>query len=585
MCGICGIVNFDPACRVETGLLKRMVGVLAHRGPDGEGHFLDANVGLGHRRLSVIDLQGGKQPILNEDCSAVIVFNGEIYNHKDLTAELSAKGHVFRTRSDTEAILHAYEEYGDSCVRHLRGMFAFAIWDRRRRRLFLARDRLGVKPLYFYAGKHCLAFASEIKTLLEVPSVPRELDRESLDLYLSLRFVPGPRTMFKGISKLQPGHSLVLDQAGVRFHKYWEVRFSEAEGVPFADHLEEFRSLLEESVKLRLSAEVPLGVFLSGGLDSSSILAITSRLKPGEAVRTFSVGHEISGFGEEEVNEFRYARAAAKSFGAEHHELKISALDFQDSIPAMVWHLDEPLADPSCIPLYFMSRLARRHVTVVLSGEGADETLAGYGIYKRMLLLDGLRRRAGPAVCFLASRLPGLISSESVLRYLRAAATPLQVSYQGVSRAFPADLKRRLLRGGAAGRPPDRLDELTHACSQGFSGTSLLNLMLHLDTKVWLPDDILLKADKMTMAHGLELRVPFLDHKLVEFAARLPPELKLSGWRGKFLLRQAMRDLLPQQIIARRKKGFPVPTRQWLRIPLSGFVRENLLARDSACRD
>src|SRR5713226_2434745 len=393
MCAICGIVNFNAGDRVDGALVERMTATLAHRGPDDEGYFIEGPVGLGHRRLSIIDLSGGQQPIFNEDGSAVIIFNGEIYNYRDLTAQLEGAGHVFQTRSDTEAILHAYEEYGEDCVEPLRGMFAFAVWDRRNRRLLLARDRLGVKPLYYYTGRDFLAFASEIKALLEIPSVPREVDPEALDLYLSLRYVPGPRTMFKNIFRLQPGHTLVVDERGVRTKKYWDLQYAEPEPRPENYVVGRFLDLLDESVRLRMIAEVPLGVFLSGGLDSSAVLARMSNLADGSAVKTFSVGYEARNGQEREANEFEYARLAAKTFSADHHEYRLGAADFGDFVPELVWYLDEPMADSSSIPLYFISKLAREHITVVLSGEGADEILGGYNIYRRMLALDRLHRR------------------------------------------------------------------------------------------------------------------------------------------------------------------------------------------------
>jgi asparagine synthase (glutamine-hydrolysing) len=584
MCGICGIVNFNRDEPVDRQALQSMTDALAHRGPDDEGTFRDANVGLGHRRLSIIDLSGGKQPIYNEDSSAVIVFNGEIYNYAGLMADLAARGHLFRTRSDTETILHSYEEYGSQCVQRLRGMFAFAIWDRRQNRLLLARDRLGIKPLYFYRDCNFFAFASEIKALLESPSVPRELDTEALDLYLSLRYVPGPRTMFKDIFKLQPGHTLLLDEGGIHIQKYWDVPYHPLPGRTPADYLAEFEQLLEESVRLRLMSEVPLGVFLSGGLDSSSILAVMSKITGGERIKTFSVGYEASSVQEEESNEFYYARMAAKAFGAEHHEFRVSAPDFGDFIPDLVWHLDEPLADPSCIPLYFLSKLARKHVTVILSGEGADEILAGYGIYRKMLALEEFYQFVAPLSAPLAPLLGHLMPGEARRSYLRMSGLPLEIRYRGVSRAFRPELKEQLLADCLCDESQERLNDLFLPYYRHVQRAAPLDRMLYADTKVWLPDDILMKADKMTMANALELRVPFLDHRLVEFAAAVPPKLKLNGSSGKFLLRRSMQEVLPKPILQRPKKGFPVPTEQWLRIPLKDLTHDVLLAPDSACR-
>jgi asparagine synthase (glutamine-hydrolysing) len=554
----------------------------AHRGPNDAGYFVEGGVGLGHRRLSIIDLSGGRQPIFNEDRSAAIVFNGEIYNYRDLAAKLAAGGHTFRTRSDTETILHAYEEYGEDCVDHLRGMFAFAIWDLRKRRLLLARDRLGVKPVYYYRDGRFLAFASEIKGLLEISSVPREVDAEALDLYLSLRYVPGPRTMFKNIFRLQPGHILVMDESGVRTKKYWDIDYSDHERHSAKYVLDTFGELLEESVRLRLIAEVPLGVFLSGGIDSSAILAMMSKVAGGDRVKTFSIGYEASGAGEEEANEFSYARLATKAFAAEHHEFRLSAKDFETFVPDLVWHLDEPLADPSCIPLYFISKLAREQITVVLSGEGADEILAGYGIYPRMLALEKIYQHF-PAAEWLAPRLAPLAPTEALRHHVRMSGQPLAARYRGVCRGFGAETKQQLIGEHRVKRSDERLREVFGGYFKTVAKASPLDQMLYVDAKVWLPDDLLLKADKMTMANGLELRVPFLDHKLVEFAAKLPDDWKLGGKGGKTLLRSSMRGLLPDAIIDRPKKGFPIPIASWLRGPLRQFTRQNLLSPHSAC--
>jgi len=582
MCGICGIVNFIESDPVDRVTIERMTEALAHRGPDDAGYFVQGRVGLGHRRLSIIDLSGGRQPIFNEDRSAAIVFNGEIYNHRDLAAVLTTAGHTFKTRSDTETILHAYEEYGDDCVDQLRGMFGFAIWDGRKRRLLLARDRLGVKPVYYYRNGRFLAFASEIKSLLEIPSIPREVNLEALDMYLSLRYVPGPQTMFKNIFRLQPGHILVAGDHGVRTTKYWDIDYPDPEPRTPEYLLERFRDLLEESVRLRLLSEVPLGVFLSGGLDSSAILATMSKIAGGDRVKTFSVGYEASGAEEEAANEFEYARLATDAFACEHHEYRLDAKNFAEFVPDLVRYLDEPLADPSCIPLYFISKLAREHITVVLSGEGADEILAGYGIYGRMLALDRIYRGSG-ALGRLAPWIARLTPSERLRHYVRMCGQPLETRYRGVSRGFSAEGKLRLVGEDRMEQSERRLQEIFGGYFKTVEKASPLDQMLYVDAKVWLPDDILIKADKMTMANGLELRVPFLDHKLVEFAATLPNASKIHGKGGKTLLRSAMRGVLPDAIIDRPKKGFPIPIRSWLRTSLRQFTRDQLLARDSAC--
>ncbi len=590
MCGICGIVNFNVSEKVNPGLIERMTEAQVHRGPDAHGYFIEGNAGLGHRRLSIIDLSGGKQPIYNEDGSAVVVFNGEIYNFADLTKDLISSGHQFETRSDTETIVHAYEEYGLECMKDFRGMFAFAIWDRRLKRLLLVRDRLGIKPVYYYAGEKFFAFASEIKSLFQHPEVPREIDREAMDLYLALRYVPGPRTMFKNIFKLQPGHWMTIDAKGLKIHKYWDIPLHSREGRASAgglDESQEFLSLLEESVRLRLVSEVPLGVFLSGGLDSTAMLALMSKITGGERVKTFSVGYEAEGpaMAEiEEANEFSYAREAAAHFGAEHHEFCLTARDFRNAIPAMVAHLDEPMADPSCIPLYFISKLARNYITVVLSGEGADETMAGYTLYRRILALEKMRNRAGSLAATFAV-LAKLPVGDRARSYLRRAATPIENHYRGVVKGLSMETQLALAGPERFLESSMRLDEIFAAYFQNAQNVSPLNRMLYVDAKVWLPEDLLLKADKMTMATSVELRVPFLDHKLVEFIATLPDSLKVRDSHGKWILRHAMGNVIPPSILNRSKKGFPSPAAAWFRHELRDFVRETLLAQNSACRE
>jgi asparagine synthase (glutamine-hydrolysing) len=581
MCGICGIVNFNVTDHVDRPLVERMTSAQAHRGPDDYGYFVDGNAGLGHRRLSIIDLSGGKQPIFNEDGSVVVVFNGEIYNYIDLTADLLDRGHHFATRSDTETIVHAYEEYGDDCMRDFRGMFAFAIWDRRQKRLLLVRDRLGIKPVYYYAGKDFFVFASEIKSLLQHPQVPREVDRQALDLYLALRYVPGPRTMFKNIFKLQPGHRLTVDRNGVRIAKYWDLNYDSRRNID----LEEFQHLLEESVRLRLIAEVPLGVFLSGGLDSTAMLAMMSRIKEGDRVKTFSVGYESSGTGEREIeesNEFAFAREAAAKFGAEHHEFRLTADDFRKAIPKMVSHLDEPMADPTCIPLYFISKLARNYITVVLSGEGADETMAGYTFYRKMLAIENVRKRIGP----LAAGVPMMALlpvGDRVRAYLRRVGTSIENHYRGMVKGLSLETRLALTGEDRVQKCDRRLAEIFDGYFKHVRNASPLNRMLYVDAKVWLPEDLLLKADKMTMATAVELRVPFLDHKLIEHIAALPDDAKLRGHQGKWILRQTIGTEIPPSILHRTKKGFPMPAGAWFRTHLREFIRDTLLGHDSAC--
>jgi asparagine synthase (glutamine-hydrolysing) len=585
MCGISGIVNFNATEPVDRLVLERMTLAQSHRGPDDCGYFVDGNVGLGHRRLSVIDRSGGSQPIFNEDGSVAIVFNGEVYNYRELTKQLSAQGHQFKTHCDTEAIVHAYEQDGDDCVRGLRGMFAFAIWDRRQRRLLLVRDRMGIKPLYYYFGDGVFVFASEIKALLEHPGVPRELDVHALDLFLALRYVPGPATIFKRIFKLQPAHYLTIDNAGIHIRRYWDIEYSEPAQFSESACLEQFDSLFEESVRLRLIAEVPLGVFLSGGLDSSATLASMSRIMGQQKIKTFSVGYDLSGASHQEAadaDELKFARVAADHFGAEHHEFKLSATQLSNALPLMVEHLDEPLGDPTCIPLYFISRMARDYITVVLSGEGADETLGGYALYQRILSLEKVRQRLGPlrTMVTLGSCLPW---SERLAGYIRRLESPLESHYRGVVKGIGPQTRASLTGAQRFQQAEARLCEVFAPHFRHTQYTTKLNQMLYADSKVWLPENLLLKADKMTMAASIELRVPFLDHKLVEFTATLPDALKIREGKGKWILRQIMGKRLPPVIIKRPKKGFSIPIASWMRLELKDFIHDTLLSNDSAC--
>jgi asparagine synthase (glutamine-hydrolysing) len=578
VCGLCGVVSFDRRQSIDRALIERMNDQIKHRGPDDSGYYFNSNVGLGHRRLSIIDLSRGHQPLANEDDSVWIVFNGEIFNHEELRVELEKQGHIFRTHSDTEAIVHAYEEYGIECPEKLRGMFAFAIWDERERRLLIARDRLGKKPLYYYKNDRLLIFGSEIKSLLAHPEVKAEIDMVALNRYLSLRYVPGPLTMFKNIFKLQPGHSLVYDEGGVRIRKFWELEFTEREPRRIEEEVEEFRSLLKDCIKMRLMSEVPLGVFLSGGLDSSSVVALMSELGVPN-IKTFSVGYE----GAEEVNELGYARLVANHFNTEHHEFHVKPEEFGNFISDLVWYMDEPVADTACIPLYFISKLAREHVTVVLSGEGADELLAGYSIYQRMLKLDGIHKFYQPFASLMQPIGLMLATTAKAQKYVRLAGLPLEVRYRGVSNALSDDLKREIWNGPFLNGDAD-ISKVFAPYFEMARGSKHLNQMLFVDIKVWLPDDLLIKADKMTMANSQELRTPFLDHRLMEYAAGLPQSLKLHGAEGKYLLKMAMKGILPDEIIFRPKQGFPTPVKRWFAGDLNEQTRDTLLAPDAVVR-
>ena len=590
MCGISGFLNRDPAHPADGELLARMTDVIAHRGPDGSGVHIEGPLAFGHRRLSIIDLSSaGAQPMTNEDGTIWITFNGEIYNFLDLQRELVAKGHVFKSHCDTEVLVHGYEEWGEELPERLCGMFAFAIWDRNKRRLFLARDRLGKKPIYYHLGKDRLTFGSEIKSLLCDPAVPRELDEEALDLYLSLRYVPAGLTAFTQIHKLPPASYAIFDGGKLTVRRYWKTVYPPApdESRDDRDLAEDFWERLRHATKIRLMSDVPLGVFLSGGLDSSAIAAHMVDLRAesgGPKVKSFSVGY----LAEDGSSELDQARRVARALGTDHTEVVVTAKDFLDFLPNLVWHLDEPVADAACVPLYYLSKRARQDVTVVLSGEGADEVLAGYPIYRTMLYFERMRAAAGSAVDTAAPLAARFVKNPKLRKYLYWATLPLEERYRGVSCAF-VDEEKSILRAGEGGLVPPRkisaklVDRLAVHWAE-TEGLPPLERMLELDRRVWLPDDLLVKADKMTMATSVELRVPFLDHQLIEWCALLPERAKLRGNVGKWLLRAAAHERLPAECTAPGKRGFTVPVSGWFKKQLHEPLREALLGSDSFCR-
>jgi asparagine synthase (glutamine-hydrolysing) len=594
MCGINGIaLSSRSDRRVEAGLLGRMRDVLTHRGPDDCGLFIDGSVGLGHRRLSIVDVASGHQPMTNEDGRLQIVYNGEVYNHADHRPGLEARGHVYRTHSDTETILHLYEEKGARCVEDLRGMFAFAIWDAHGRELFIARDRLGVKPLYYaHTPDGSLYFASEIKALLEARAVAPEINYAALPDYLANHAPSGDETLFRGVRRLPPGHTLLWRDGELRVEKYWDVTFAgggDGNGRRRSeeDLIEEWSELFRTSVRLRLMADVPLGMFLSGGIDSSAIAAVMSQLVD-EPIKTFSVA-----FKEREANELEYARLVAAAFGTDHHETVVSPEEFFDALPRLVWHEDEPLAHLASVPLYFVSRLAQRHVKVVLTGEGSDELLAGYARYRKTvynLALGGRYESLAPAPARRALRraveaMPaGSRVRQKLERTFLCLPADLESLYFDNFAVFPRAMQRRLLTPEAVERAGTadpyagvrRLVEETDA-------STLLNRLLYADTKTYL-QELLMKQDQMSMAASVESRVPFLDHRLVEFTARLPERLKLRGWTTKYVLRRAMKNLLPEAILTRPKMGFPVPFGAWLRGRHRGVLDEYVLGERAQSR-
>ena len=569
MCGINGLLYFDSSRPLDENVVERMRDVATHRGPDDRGLYTRGNVGLGFNRLSIIDLSGGHQPMSNEDGTVWIVFNGEIYNFLELHRELVRRGHVFRTRSDTETIVHAWEEYGEKCVEKLRGMFAFAIWDERRHVLFGARDRLGIKPFYYFYDGQQFAFASEIKSLLEVPGAPRELDAAAMAEFLRRRYVIAPYTMLRGIRKLEPGHTIRVARNEVRTERYWDLPMEMRANIGEAEAIEEAGAILEESLRIHLVSDVPLGAFLSGGIDSSCVVGLMAKLGVRD-IKTFSIGYDSA---ESELN---YARVVAEQFHTNHHELRLTSAGFRDILPKIVWHMDEPVGDTACIPLFYLAQFAREKVTVVLSGEGSDEIFGGYPIYRRMLNFELYNRV--PLVAAAGRVLGRCAGDNKVRKYADMLGRPLEWRYGGVGGLFSQAQAARLFPWNSS------LDGVANAYRR-CANLPALARMSYVDLKTWLPDDLLVKADRMTMANSLELRVPFLDHKLVEFAARLPRRLKVRGKTTKYLLKKWAGPLLPDRIIYRSKKGFPVPTKSWFRGDLGGFARETLLSSHSAARN
>jgi asparagine synthase (glutamine-hydrolysing) len=525
------------------------------------------------RRLSIIDLAGGAQPISGEDGSVTIVFNGEIYNFHDVRKDLESRGHIFKTNSDTEAIVHAYEEYGNDCVHRLRGMFAFAIWDDKSRELYIARDRVGKKPLYYtLTSDSTLVFGSELKSLLVHPGVKRDIDVEAVDAYLTLGYIPDPLSIFRDVHKLPPGHYLKFSAGRVIIQQYWDFDFQPTNQRPAGEYLDELKALLDESVRLRLISDVPLGAFLSGGIDSSTIVALMAR-NMNQPVKTFSIG-----FNEDSYNELKYARLTAAKLGTDHHEFFVTP-EICDVVDQLVWHFDEPFADPSAIPTYMVSKLAREHVKVVLSGDGGDELFAGYTHYvvqSNRQAFSSLPKALRKGIIHpLSYRLPHgawgrnylhNISLEPIDRYLDSLSYFTELSRESLyttdfQNSLPGtkEVARRFADYSARVKTRQPLDQL-----------------LYIDSKTYLPGDILTKVDRMSMATSLEVRVPLLDHKLIEFVTTIPSSLKLAGSETKHLLRQAAQDLIPSEILRRPKQGFGVPLEEWINHQLRDQIRETL---------
>lgn len=579
MCGICGIFHYDGRSDADPTVLTAMSDMITHRGPDDSGQFVDGPVGIGMRRLSIIDLGTGQQPIFNEDRSLALVCNGEIYNFRDLRAALAARGHRFTTSGDIEPLVHLYEDVELDLPVHLRGMFAIALWDAKRRRLLLVRDRLGVKPLYFSDAGKTLVFGSEVKALLRHPTVRREVDPDALHHYLSLNYVPAPLSMMRGVRQLAPGEMLVCDAGGVRTRPYWDLRFQPEHGVSEDEWARRVRDKLEEATRIRLVSDVPFGAFLSGGVDSSAVVAMMARNLP-DPVRTFSIDFEEASFSEGE-----HAERVARLYRTEHRS-RVAQSDWVDLVDELVWYADDPLADSSMIPVYLVSAFAREHVTMVLTGDGGDEAFAGYPTYNAYFVRELYRRVPAPIRRHLVRRvveaLP--VSSAKVSfdfrakRFVSGAELGAEEAHFWWRAILSEDAKRDLYSDAfrerlAHARPTADLYR-EHFERSGTDDP--LSRMLYADTRFYLPADMLTKVDRMSMAHALEARGPFLDHQMVELAARIPSDVKFKGRKQKYILKKALAPLLPASILHRKKAGFNVPVGAWLHGEFGTRAREVL---------
>ena len=582
MCGIAGIFNAKTREPVSEALLRAMTDTLIHRGPDDEGFYARSGVGLGHRRLSIIDLAAGRQPMTNEDGTVWVIFNGEIYNFTDLRNSLITKGHAFKTLSDTEVIVHLYEEKGQECFRDLRGMFAIALWDEREKQLFLARDRVGKKPLFYYHDGSRIIFGSEIKAILQVPGISRDIDLQALSDYFSFLYVPAPKSIFKNIRKVLPGHYLVVSPNGLHETRYWDLSFAETDNLSEEKWCEKLLETYQEAVRLRLISDVPLGAFLSGGVDSSSVVALMAGLI-NDRVTTCSIGFE-----EKEFNELDYAREVASQFNTNHYEQMVRA-DAVDIVEKLVWHYDEPFADSSAVPTYYVSQVARQHVTVALSGDGGDENFAGYRRYYfdnrendlRALLPAAIRETIFGTLASLypkADWAPRILRGKATFENL--ARAPIDAYFRSVS-AFRPELKTQVLHRDllAELNGYDSLDVLRYYYNKADTDDPLSRIQ-YVDIKTYLTDDILVKVDRASMANSLEVRAPILDHKLMELAASIPPSLKLRGMSGKYIFKKALKRVLPETVLQRRKMGFAVPLAKWFRGDLKEFAHDVIFSRN-----
>jgi asparagine synthase (glutamine-hydrolysing) len=586
MCGFCGIIH-RSGVPISRELLQAMANTLRHRGPDDEGYYLQGGVGLGFRRLSIIDLAGGAQPMSNEDESLWLVFNGEIYNFQSLREQLFQTGrHRFKTRSDTEVILHLYEEYGEECVEHLRGMFAFALWDCHQKSLFLARDRFGKKPLVYCLLPDQILFASEIKALLKNPAVNREIDHAAIDLYLTYQYIPSPWTIFKSIRKLPPAHTLVWKDGQIHLRRYWEPTFFPETTLTFEEAHEQMMAKLKESTRLRMIADVPIGAFLSGGVDSSIVVGLMSELSD-QPIRTFSIGFE-----EQDFSELAYARLVAKRFGTRHQEFVVKP-DAVEILPKLAWHYGEPYADSSALPSFYLAKLTRENVTVSLNGDGGDETMAGYPRYQAMAFMrfwskipSQMRRRILNALSLVPDGHPPYSFSWRLKRLLGLGLYEGSFDYLDTLCFFRESDKEDLYS-------PFMKSETRQTCAPAFLQSNLqrtlqdhgVNRYLHTDMMTYLPECLMVKMDIATMAHSLETRSPFLDHEFVDLVSRFPSSWKLKGlFRTKYIIRRAVKGWIPQEVLRRQKQGFGTPLSHWFRGDLKRYLTGMLLSEKALAR-
>ena len=581
MCGIAGAVDLTRAEPITSAVMGSMLATLRHRGPDDEGTYFDDHIALGARRLSIVDLAGGHQPLSNEDGSVWVVQNGEIFNYPALRSQLETRGHRFATNCDTEVLVHAYEEWGTDLVTHLNGQFAFALWDKARQRLLLARDRTGINPLYYWHRDGALVFGSELRAVVAHPDAPRELDLTAVDQYLTYEHIPVPRSIFKEIAKLPPGHILTLDRNGLKLHQYWDMDLAQSERAPVRsvdEWVEEFRATLTEAIGMELMSDVPLGVFLSGGIDSSTIAALMTEAGVSD-VQSFSIAFDDPSF-----DESSHARLVARHLNTTHHERTVTETELLNLVPQLSDILDEPLGDSSFIPSYFLAQFAREHVTVALGGDGGDELLAGYSTLQAHRLADTYNLLPGllrtKMLNPLAQRLPLSMNNISldfkVKRFTAwADAPPIVRHHLWLGSFSPAD-KLSLLRPEVREAAGSATFDLAADYYNHGDARKSLNRILYMDMKLYLDTDILTKVDRSSMANSLEVRVPFLNQIVLDFASRLPLNMKLRGFTRKYLLRKAVRDMIPASIIKRPKKGFNMPVAKWFRSELRELLQDTL---------